>query len=342
MAVSSYYWVFRFGGRDVLAAPCESAGIRAAAVRSIPAATVRSRLYRSMVRSAVGLGADRFFARRHFNPVPRFVGFDWAAFDILLREVVGRDAFQTAVIQPPQGGRNRFYVHLFSGDGYRFAFAKVSMDGQNDAQLRAEGEALSTGEIGNTFRRPRVLAVKTHQSRQVLLLESLPMRSWPAGPVWTKAVARVRQEIAGEPRALGAIQECSWWPEFVACHQQFGPLAEAVERDGAIDMTVCRAHGDFVNWNFHEDSDILWLFDWECYAPDAPVLTDEVRFLLGLHTRMAIKNPGALARHLYERYRCEDPHHRRDLFRALAFLHARDTTTATAVAIAWPGSCGHP
>lgn len=344
MVTAPFYWIFRYGGRDVLAAPADGTRVRRLAVRSIPAATSRSRIFRGVLEGIVATRADRFLARRHFNPVPRFVGFDWRAFQVRLGEVLGRDAFETAVVQPPQGQRNRFYVHLFSKGGERFAFAKVSVDEKNDGQLRSEAEALAAlPRLGlESFRYPRLLATGVFQARQFLVLESLPLASRPASPSWTPEIERVRGEIAGAPRPVDALQHCSWWPDFSSREKSFGPIREAVLRDAGVGATVCRAHGDYVNWNFHEAGRVRWLFDWESFSPDAPPLTDPLRFFLGLHTRAATTRPARVARLLHEEYGCRAPERQREIFRALAFLHARGVTTATAVANAWKAACGEP
>jgi hypothetical protein len=95
------------------------------------------------------------------------------------------------------------------------------------------------------------------------------------------------------------------------------------------------AHGDFVNWNIHDDGTDVWLFDWEGHTVDAPELADEVRFFLGIHTRALAANPAWGARLLQQYFRCEEPERLVRVSRALALLCANGVAGALAVGAIW-------
>jgi hypothetical protein len=110
-------------------------------------------------------------------------------------------------------------------------------------------------------------------------------------------------------------------------------LADRIDAD-RNPWEVAPAHGDFTHWNLYSVDGTEWLFDWESFAADAPVLSDKVRFLIGAQTRPIEANPRAIGDRLRRHFASmghEDGH----VLRALAFLHARRVRGATLLARNW-------
>lgn len=329
------YRVYRFQGRDLLAVPDGPPTLRAAAVGALPAATPRARLFRLALRGLVAGRLDRLVARVHDGPAPRLPGFAWRAFVLELERALGRDDLRPVVAQPRQASRARLYVHLFAPDGERIAFAKVAADAGSDVHVAREASALEAllRRGADAFRFPSPLASGSFDGRRWLLLAPLPPGSRPASPRWTADLARIREEIAGPAATLPSLAAASWWPDFERT-DPVPALARELAAAPPGPVPVCRAHGDFVNWNVHEHRGDKWIFDWEAFCEDAPVLADEVRFALGLRTRAVGADPGQVAAALLGCFG-RDAGGRTELARALAFLHARGVQAATAIARAW-------
>lgn len=332
------YWVFQYGKRHVLAVPSGKRRIRAAGVASIPVHTGLSRLYKTVLLRTIPVSLDQLFASRHSTPVPRFIDFRWGAFANVISEILVRRDIETAVVQPPQSERNRFYVHVFSRLGTRLAFIKVSADAVNDRHL--EREAAMLGEVARvgfkSFRNPEVLASGSFDGRKFLALGPLPARAIPVPPRWTEEIETIRKEIAGSPRTVPSHEALSWWPDFVSRAHQVPQLAAQLSAVKHLPAMVSRAHGDFAQWNLYRDTaGTRWLFDWESYAPDAPVLADQLRFQLGLKTRLAVSRPREVANQMYDLFQCEDMQRNLRFIRALAFLHAQEVVAARSIAELW-------
>jgi hypothetical protein len=326
---------YRFGSRDVLTVPVEPVELRAAGVRALPAATLRARAFRAVLGGLVGTRLDGLVAGRGDPAIP--AGFDLSLLMSELQRALGRDDLEPAIVHPRQGDRRRFYVHLLSTKGERIAFAKVSRDVENDRQLLNEAlalRALSRAGVW-TFRFPALLGKGLSQGHQYILLAPLPERTRPLAPRWTPALTAIRREIAGAPKPLPSVTQASWWPLFEARGSLVPALVGALAQKPPGPVMTCTAHGDFVNWNVHRDENDLWLFDWEAYSPDAPVLVDDVRFFLGIHTRAAAVSPMHVVRLLQDRFGCSEQRRRFETTLALAFLHAHRVVAAAQVGAVW-------
>ena len=120
------------------------------------------------------------------------------------------------------------------------------------------------------------------------------------------------------------IKELPWWNSFREVRDEVKPLAEAIDRWADQEIEVCWAHGDFTHRNICQVRNEVWLFDWENSSPDAPLITDELRFFWSTQSRGMIENPAKLASALGRRFLAEGGDRRqRNLALALAFLCTR-------------------
>ena len=117
------------------------------------------------------------------------------------------------------------------------------------------------------------------------------------------------------------IKELPWWDSFREVRGEVESLAEAIDRWADLAIDVCWAHGDFTHRNICQVGNSVWLFDWENSSPDAPVMTDEVRFFWAMQSRRITSDPARVASALSRSFLTgADERRRRDLALALAFL----------------------
>jgi len=329
------YRIFGFSGRDVLAAPLNSRKLRMAAVQCIPVTGRIGRWSRFGLGGATWLGVDSLFGERSKDPVRRFGYVDWTGLVRRLQAVLAREDVELVVTQPPQVSRKRFYVHVLSKAGTRLAFAKVSADEDNDLKLQREAEVLR--RIGRseplTYRVPSVLDASEVGGRCLLVLEPIPVRAAPIAARWSSLVDGIQREVAGPSIMTTRREDLSWWAAFQDEASQVSGLASRITESGEP-WEVTAAHGDLTNWNLYQVDGARWLFDWESYSPDAPILADRIRFFIGVHTRELEANP----RKVCDRVRSHfgSLGHGEDcLVRALAFLHTRGVHGATLLAQHW-------
>ena len=337
MNLHERYRTYRFGGRDVITVPVATQQGRLAGVAAFPAATPRARAFQAGLQALVRAGLDRWVATDQDEPVSAPVGLDGAGFVRAMGEQLGRDDLWPVVIYPRQAERRRLYIHLLAEDGERIAFVKLAGGCENEDLLRNGGNALQAMARSNirTFRYPSLLASGVFGEFRYLLLAPLPAGSRPLPPRWNAMAERVRAEIGGQPYQALRLDAASWWQRFELRAPEAAGLRDvlAPERDRPYD--ACAAHGDFVNWNIYRHQTDWWVFDWEGYATDAPVLADQVRFFLGIHTRATSVDPRWAGRMLLQSFQAGDAQRYTDLSRALAFLCANGVDAALALGAIW-------
>jgi hypothetical protein len=172
-----------------------------------------------------------------------------------------------------------------------------------------------------SFRLPRVLVEGKFNSHQYLITETMPANARPIPARWEPIPRRCRDELVKTSLRMKPIRELSWWESFCELRSEVKPLAEAIEPWVDEKIEVCWAHGDFTHRNICQVQDEVWLFDWENSSPDAPVMTDEVRFFWATRSRRMISHRAKVASELGRRFLAwGNDRRRRDLALALAFL----------------------
>ena len=256
-----------------------------------------------------------------------------------MERALGCDDLLPVVLQPRQRSRSRVYIHLFSPAGERIAFAKVATDATSAMCLEREIDVLRRlmSRTLETFRFPSLLASGEFNHCRYALLAPLPTRASSHPPVWTEHLSHIQAEVAREMQdlSLSSAPNATWWRGFERVSHVVPQLAEELGRDVGTPFECAGVHGDFVNWNIYVNGEDHWLFDWEAWAPDGPLLADEVRFKLGIHTRSLESAGHRVVPALLRELGCADRARRRDVALALAFLHSRATTSATILASHW-------
>ncbi|WP_248341914.1 glycosyltransferase family 4 protein [Anaeromyxobacter paludicola] len=326
------YRVFSFAGRDIAACRREGANSRHT-VEALPRHSVRARAYRSGIALAVKCGGAPLVSRSAATPVAALNAGSAEALEKHLCDLLGDANLAAVFVHPRQLQRRRIYVHLFDKLGRRIAFAKASLDSLADQDLVREAAGIN--EIRRVcperFTAPRVIGLDLFEDHRLLVLEGIPVEAKCVAPHWSDAVAGVQSELAGSEFRLARCEKASWWPLIGA---EYKDLAARI--GAGAEVRACRAHGDFVHWNLVRSRERLWLFDWESFAEDAPVLADPVRFWLGRMTRWAGQAPGQVAARLLADFDACG-YRERDVMLSLLFLQARGVTAAGEIIQSWRG-----
>jgi hypothetical protein len=326
LVATNSYLVFSFRGQDYLSVPTVPPRLRRLGVEFYKEISARRWLFKLGVRLAIIARIDRLVARQLSTPVPKHPNFSFDAWLAEARQGIGSTDAQAVVSFPGQPNRRRFYVNLVSPKAEALAFAKISLDEKNDQHLETEAKTLRylAAQDIRSFRVPKVLVEGTFNSHRYLITAPMPAKAKPAPATWEPIAKRCRDELAGVSRRQQRLEELSWWGSFNDKAQEVKPLAEAIKAEEDRIVEVCRVHGDYTSRNISCVGDEVWLFDWENSAPDAPVMTDEVRFFLGIQGRRIDSNPADVAAALGHRYLASRSRAaQRELALALAFLSTR-------------------
>jgi hypothetical protein len=248
------------------------------------------------------------------------------------------------VIWPPQPDRRRLYVHASDAGGRPVAFVKIALDERNSQVLAREVAALEhlVRERPCRFQVPAVLAAQQVAAGLVVVGEPLPAGA--RSPAARRAVfpAVAVAEYAGPAHEATEVNATSWWRSYRrSLTPELAAFDDELTRDIAKGARTARAHGDLSANNMAVVGGRLWLLDWEESAPDAPVLTDRVGFVLSAVSRQLRTRPGDWRAHLRRGSAAGlDSTARRDLMLALAFRHARGFGDATSILRYWDRSAG--
>jgi hypothetical protein len=229
---------------------------------------------------------------------------------------------------PPQQDRGRAYLHLLDERGKARAFLKLA-NGSDAGALDRERDALATLAGGSwPLTTPPLLASGETGDTRWLLTGPLPRVGRQTLKTSMKLPHTVIEEIRGEVRTvpLSELDTLSWWS---ALQHRLPAVSDSFTLDlhdaTADGVQVARGHGDFCAHNVVSVDGRVWVFDWEEYAPDAPIDQDVVNFRLVRGDDMAEVHGGP-----------GDPAYRRFVM-CCAFGVARDIPRFRTIVDGWPG-----
>lgn len=322
MAQNSYL-VFSFRGQDYLSVPTYPSRLKRLGVELYKEISTRRWLFKVGTRLAMMAHVDRLVGRQLSTPVPKYPDFAFEAWLDQARKDIAAPNAQPVVSFPGQLKRKRFYANFLSPEGEFLAFVKISLDAENDRRLIREAKALRhlAQQRIRSFRVPKILAEGTFDSHLYLITEAMPAQAKPVPATWGEIPQACRDELAKLSLHAKPIEELTWWSQFLAKADEVKSLGEAIERNSEAMAHVCWAHGDFTSRNICFVDDQVWVFDWENSSADAPVLTDEMRFFLGMQGRRTASKPADVAAALGRRFVAgKDRLAKQNLALALAFL----------------------
>ena len=298
------YFVYRIGGRPVFSVPVSYPKVKRAGIRLYKAVSWRRWLFKKLLGLEMFGMIDKFLGSLCSSPVPIYPHFPFATFLRKIRQDMGISDLQPVVTFPTTLERSRFYVNLLSSSAKELGFAKVSVDTVNDSSLTREVETIN--KLSNSpicsFEFPKVMSEGTIGPYRYVIFEPLPNNARPIEAKWDGIAQTCRDELTAASCRVQKLEELSWWSSFQEIMPDVRPLADEINAWADRDATVCWAHGDYTRSNMCYAGGRVWVFDWEDSAPDAPIMTDEVRFFLEAHGRLLVTNPKRVGELLAHRF----------------------------------------
>ena len=332
------YLVFSIGGKPVLSVPARLPGVKWAGIQLFKATSWRRRLFKEFFALCVLGRIDGLFGGKYTSPVPVYPHFPFEAFLNQIRTEIGVSDVQVVVTFPSTLERGRFYVNLLSLNAEQLGFAKVSTDAvMNDLSLAREAETIKRllGSSMCSFEFPKIISEGKTGLYRYTVFEPLPNNARPIKANWDGTPQSCRDELAAGSYRVQRIEKLSWWSLFQSVAAKVTPLADEINSWTDRDATVCWAHGDYTRSNMCHDGGRVWVFDWEDSAPDAPIMTDEVRFFLEAHGRMIVNDPQRMGRLLARRFLTSTDGGAKNMALALAFLCSRENVSGVIMGKRW-------
>jgi hypothetical protein len=209
----------------------------------------------------------------------------------MLAQRLGHRRVHAAVGVSHAGPNSKPTLQLFDSAGQPVAFVKVGWNQLTRGLVTAEARALHgvRDDALPGIRRPRTILHE--QWHDLALLASVPMplgvRSLPRG---RPPEARVHSDL---PRLSSPLGVSAYWDGVRERWRGLREQADTTVRDlavvdayvaaverrwGATPVEIGAWHGDWVSWNMARHGEDLWVWDWEHYAPLAPVGFDTAHF----------------------------------------------------------------
>lgn len=209
----------------------------------------------------------------------------------MLAQQLGHRRLHAAIGVGHSGPNSKPTLQLFGDGGRPVAFVKVGWNELTRGLVTAEAEALPG--IGDDalpqIRRPRTLLHAQWHDLTLLASEPMPLGVRPLGR-GTVPQARVHTAL---PRQSSPLRSSPYWDGVLERWRGLRAREAAPVRDVAVvdayvadverqwglaQVEVGAWHGDWVSWNMARHDEELWVWDWEHYAPLAPVGFDTAHF----------------------------------------------------------------
>jgi hypothetical protein len=258
------------------------------ALRSIP---------RRMVRHAFGLGlrtgvAQPFIRDRIDIGVTAGASPDQLAADLLtvhLRQKFGWGPLMVA-FGAGDGPYRKPVLQVFSTTGTPLAYVKVGWNDWTAMAVRTEAAALRLA-ASRAIRTgvPVLLGHSRWRGFELLVTAPLPGGVRTVGLRGRPDTAALREISQLSARHSGELAASLWWQSLLArigsglagspAASQLAVAAAAIERRyGDTTLEYGSWHGDLVPWNMARRGRSLYVWDWESFAPAAPLGFDALHY----------------------------------------------------------------
>lgn len=209
----------------------------------------------------------------------------------MLAQRLGHRRLHAAIGVNRAGPNSKPTLQLFGSDGQPVAFVKVGWNRITRGLVNAEARALHG--VGDDalpgIRRPRTLLHEQWHDLTLLATVAMPLDVRPV-PHGAAPQERVHTALPQHSDLLGAS---AYWDGVLERWRGLRERADSSTRDLAVvdayvaaverrwastSVDVGAWHGDWVSWNMARCGDQLWVWDWEHYAPLAPIGFDSAHF----------------------------------------------------------------
>lgn len=317
------YVIFHFKARNIMAIPLDSKAIKKNGYKYYKGTTVRRKIIRLLIRLSTWFNLECIVGYSANSPVTMYPEFDFEGWIKTVETNLGFDNLYAIVSFPSQPQRKRFYVNLLSENGEPLAFAKVSLDEENDRFLLNESDNMH--RLSNnmySFKIPRILSEDTFLEHRYIVFEHLLMAEELNFNNDLDDLKKYSDELADATYRVKSIKDLSWWEKFIneVPNEDREVFLEDIKLTDDKMVEVCLAHGDLHKGNICKKQNEIYIFDWEASCSDSPVMTDIVVSFLANNQRKIITDPIASAVELKMKFLNDDKSLKENLAMALAFL----------------------
>ena len=257
----------------------------------------RARHGRAALAVALRLGGGPVLLRRRLTVGlpqgrPRGEG-DQVVSELRVMAALGRQDVRLAVGVREPTTHFKPTLQVFLPPDQLVGFAKLGWNRATDDRVRTEVAALRqvAARPAASFRAPSVLDSRHDESGEMSLVEPLPLDVRRHDPFFTPPRAQVMLDVAemgqvssttlAESRYVAALADrLRRLPPTGAVPECLALLGRLAAESATVSLRLGGWHGDLVPWNVADHDDGLVIWDWEYYAPAAPVGFDLIHWFV--------------------------------------------------------------
>jgi glycosyltransferase involved in cell wall biosynthesis len=221
----------------------------------------------------------------------RFHGFEYEKWQKSVSKENGVDR-GCAAFAFPQNEDKRFTALLWDKEKQSsYGFAKVALDDKTKVLFKNETKALKYFSVNKpiAFSIPEIICQGEFNEKYYLVQTVIPTQTHYLSCLKDMKWAGIINDIIGDSRTRKPLHTLPWWKEFKATTKttrMLMPLLESKEKES---IDVCNAHGDFSPGNILFGQGKAWVFDWEEFNQEAPIMTDYFLFVFENFTQYRYK-----------------------------------------------------
>ena len=238
---------------------------------------------RFLLRIASKFHLDHLFLRRVENPLAIYGCEADALQKALMKLFCGREIRIAFAWPAPSRSAGRIYAFAFAAGGAMLAYVKMANEAKDIAELGKEVKALNMLATKSSlpFSFPSILGegMLGNNVRYAifgLLPSDCDSVNW-SDKSWDESLKVLHDAFSdGSNRTLSKSDALSTAWAVAFRRRASSEDYEILARSCAVGIAVSANHGEMALHNIRRKDGRWWLFDWETFADDAPMLVDEL------------------------------------------------------------------
>jgi hypothetical protein len=276
---NSNYALVHWQNRDKLLLPISNGKLIKSGIEIHKSPSFKGKLFHSILRMESGLKILDWSALVKNGKPERFGDFKWNEWVQHALQVLNiNDGW--ASFSFPQNEDRRFVALLLDSLGVIQGFAKVAMDDVSMKYFKNEVAGLNyfSRKEQKEFNVPNVIYEGYFEQRYYFIQSLIPTETKYYIYFKDRKWIDIINEIAFGNTSETVLHNQLWWKKLKTMSAPSVKLIPYIESKISSHIEVCNIHGDFGPGNILFSKDNYWVYDWEGFNKQGPILTDYFSF----------------------------------------------------------------
>lgn len=237
--------------------------------------SIKGKIFHQILISKPCLGVLNKLSLVKYEEPERFGGYRWNEWKNHALQAIGIDS-GWAAFSFPNNEERRFVALLIDNNGQVIGFAKVALDEEIKKLFKNEVNGLRyfLKHKPNEFSVPEIKFEGEFEKGYYFIQTVIPPQAKYFSNINNMKWIRIVDEIVTNSITHKSLRSQSWWKKFHTLKKPTSMLLPFIESKASDNIQVCMAHGDFSPGNILYYKGDFWVYDWEGFSQNAPVMTD--------------------------------------------------------------------